>query len=152
MHRIAQTLYSQKTLHTSPLRASYGVSFVSILAKNNRVIKGFYCIHIYYPSVNYLIIGPDITGDRPLSEPRLAYFLLTIETKLNKKINENKTMLIQETEFEIDVCKMEAILSRPQCVKWEVKCTDWIYQLLPLDLCTRTGSKIKGWCAGVIDM
>ena len=43
MHRIAQTLYSQKTLHTSPLRASYGVSFVSILAKNNRVMKGSYC-------------------------------------------------------------------------------------------------------------
>ena len=43
MHRIAQTSYSQKTLHTSPLRASYGVSFVSILAKNNRVMKGFYC-------------------------------------------------------------------------------------------------------------
>ena len=44
MHRIAQTLYSQKTLHTSPLRASYGVSLVSILAKNNRVMKGFYCM------------------------------------------------------------------------------------------------------------
>ena len=43
MHRIAQTLYSHKTLHTSPLRASYGVSFVSILAKNNRDMKGFYC-------------------------------------------------------------------------------------------------------------
>ena len=47
MHRIAQTLYSQKTLHTSPLRASYGVSFVSILAKNNRVMKGFYCIQLH---------------------------------------------------------------------------------------------------------
>ena len=44
MHRIAQTLYSQKTLHTSPLRASYGVSFVSVLAKKTRVMKGFYCI------------------------------------------------------------------------------------------------------------
>ena len=43
MHRIAQPLYSQKTLHILPLRASYGVSFVSILAKNNRVMKGFYC-------------------------------------------------------------------------------------------------------------
>ena len=47
MHCIAQTLYSQKTLHTSPLRASYGVSFVSILAKNNRVMKGFYCICLF---------------------------------------------------------------------------------------------------------
>ena len=38
-----QALNSQKTPHTSPLRASYGMSFVSILMKNNRVIKGFYC-------------------------------------------------------------------------------------------------------------
>ena len=39
-----QALNSQKTPHTSPLRASYGMSFVSILMKNDRVIKGFYCI------------------------------------------------------------------------------------------------------------
>ena len=35
-----QALNSQKTPHTSPLRASYGMSFVSILMKNDRVIKG----------------------------------------------------------------------------------------------------------------
>ena len=40
-----QALNSQKTPNTSPLRASYGMSFVSILMKNDRVIKGFYCIH-----------------------------------------------------------------------------------------------------------
>ena len=39
-----QALNSQKTPHTSPLRASYGMSFVSVLMKNDRVIKGFYCI------------------------------------------------------------------------------------------------------------
>ena len=38
-----QALNSQKTPHTSPLRASYGMSFVSILMKNDLVIKGFYC-------------------------------------------------------------------------------------------------------------
>ena len=32
----------------SPLRASYGMSFVSILMKNDRVIKGFYCIDHYF--------------------------------------------------------------------------------------------------------
>ena len=37
-----QALNLQKTPHTSPLRASYGMSFVSILMKNDRVIKGFY--------------------------------------------------------------------------------------------------------------
>ena len=41
-----QALNSQKTPHTSPLRASYGMSFVSILMKNDRVIKGFYCTSI----------------------------------------------------------------------------------------------------------
>ena len=42
-----QALNSQKTPHTSPLRASYGMSFVSILMKNDRVIKGFYCTMIF---------------------------------------------------------------------------------------------------------
>ena len=41
-----QALNSQKTPHTSPLRASYGMSFVSILMKNDRVIKGFYCTRL----------------------------------------------------------------------------------------------------------
>ena len=41
-----QALNSQKTPHTSPLRASYGMSFVSILMKNDRVIKGFYCTSV----------------------------------------------------------------------------------------------------------
>ena len=46
-----QALNSQKTPHTSPLRASYGMSFVSILMKNDCVIKGFYCIYmlIHWP-------------------------------------------------------------------------------------------------------
>ena len=44
-----QALNSQKTPHTSPLRASYGMSFVSILMKNDRVIKGFYCMWFIQP-------------------------------------------------------------------------------------------------------
>ena len=47
-----QALNSQKTPHTSPLRASYGMSFVSILMKNDRVIKGFYCIVHLIPCQN----------------------------------------------------------------------------------------------------
>ena len=54
-----QALNSQKTPHTSPLRASYGMSFVSILMKNDRVIKGFYCTSLercfFYPSLNDVI-------------------------------------------------------------------------------------------------
>ena len=37
-------LNSQKTPHTSPFRASYGVSFMSTSTEIDRVIKGFYCI------------------------------------------------------------------------------------------------------------
>ena len=48
-----QALNSQKTPHTSPLRASYGMSFVSILMKNDRVIKGFYCIIHHVLLISY---------------------------------------------------------------------------------------------------
>ena len=34
---------SQKTPHTSPFQASYGVSFMSTSTEIDRVIKGFYC-------------------------------------------------------------------------------------------------------------
>ena len=50
-----QALNSQKTPHTSPLRASYGMSFVSILMKNDRVIKGFYCTCMMVIQVEYLL-------------------------------------------------------------------------------------------------
>ena len=57
-----QALNSQKTPHTSPLRASYGMSFVSILMKNDRVIKGFYCMTngcFYVCSRgNFVLVGP----------------------------------------------------------------------------------------------
>ena len=52
-----QALNSQKTPHTSPLRASYGMSFVSILMKNDRVIKGFYCITLI--NADYVSLCPD---------------------------------------------------------------------------------------------
>ena len=58
-----QALNSQKTPHTSPLRASYGMSFVSILMKNDRVIKGFYCIiSVYTLSLAGMFINVIITG------------------------------------------------------------------------------------------
>ena len=55
-----QALNSQKTPHTSPLRASYGMSFVSILMKNDRVIKGFYCTSIQ--NCKGVIIDPCLKG------------------------------------------------------------------------------------------
>ena len=38
-----QILESQQTPHTSPSRASYGVSFVKILEKTDRVITAPHC-------------------------------------------------------------------------------------------------------------
>ena len=38
-HETNQTQNSQKTLHSSPSRARYGVSFVSILVRNDPVIR-----------------------------------------------------------------------------------------------------------------
>ena len=55
-----QALNSQKTPHTSPLRASYGMSFVSILMKNDRVIKGFYCTKVSDTMVKQVIGGHGI--------------------------------------------------------------------------------------------
>ena len=52
-----QALNSQKSPHTSPLRASYGMSFVSILMKNDRVIKGFYCI-LWFKNFAYFVSAP----------------------------------------------------------------------------------------------
>ena len=40
-----QTSHSRKTPHISPLRVSYGVSFVRILKKIDRVITAPYCIY-----------------------------------------------------------------------------------------------------------
>ena len=52
-----------KTLHTSPSRASYGVSYVSILEGNDLVIKGFDCtyklpLHWFRPLARQLLWAP----------------------------------------------------------------------------------------------
>ena len=38
-----------KDTHTSPFRASYGVSFMSTSTEIDRVIKGFYCMSNFVP-------------------------------------------------------------------------------------------------------
>ena len=45
--KINQMLYSQKAPHTSPWRASYGVSFVDIFEKIDRVITAPHCTFKY---------------------------------------------------------------------------------------------------------
>ena len=43
MQNISQRLNPQKTPHTSPWRASYGMSFMNILEKIDRVITALHC-------------------------------------------------------------------------------------------------------------
>ena len=73
-----QALNSQKTPHTSPLRASYGMSFVSILMKNDRVIKGFYCTFIRPEIIELYLVSTDRTGNTcwnlVLHSNRLRFF------------------------------------------------------------------------------
>ena len=69
-----QALNSQKTPHTSPLRASYGMSFVSILMKNDRVIKGFYCTVVFYKrlhSISMYLVWTVLLGLLVFIEPVL---------------------------------------------------------------------------------
>ena len=57
VYDIDPTLNSQKTHHTSPWRASYGVSFVSISDKNDRVIKSLYCTRHHILSFDRIVIN-----------------------------------------------------------------------------------------------
>ena len=47
---------------------------------------------------------------KPLSEPILAYYQLY---KFQSDFNQNTTQLIQQNAYEIVVCQMAAILTRP---------------------------------------
>ena len=57
-----------------------------------------------------------LVGTKPLSEPMLEYFHLTLRNILQWNFNRNSDIFIQENAFESVICEMAAILSRPQCV------------------------------------
>ena len=57
-----------------------------------------------------------LVGAKPLSEPMLEYYWLDRRNTLQLDFNQNSNIFIQENAFESVVCKMAAILSRPQCV------------------------------------
>ena len=64
----------QKTPHTSPFRASYGVSFMSTWTEIDRVIKGFYCICVSELGHHWFkIMACHLFGAKPPSEPMLKY-------------------------------------------------------------------------------
>ena len=46
-HYLKQSVDSQKTPHTSPLRASYGVSVVRMFKKIDCVITALHCVEGY---------------------------------------------------------------------------------------------------------
>ena len=123
-----QALNSQKTPHTSPLRASYGMSFVSILMKNDRVIKGFYCIVIrsqwvkakwhHTASVTLLIVGSSngLLPVRCKTIIRTNADLLSFGPRLRAILIKIQQFSFKEKEIENAVRKMMAILSKPLCV------------------------------------
>ena len=86
-----QALNSQKT----PLRASYGMSFVSILMKNDRVIKGFYCIDNAWYARNFLPgwnISTDILllrDDRKCKYIKCKYIFLCFLKEIQHKKGES---------------------------------------------------------------
>ena len=47
MVKLRPDLHSRKTPHSSPLRASYGVSFVSYTKKNDRYIERAHCTEVW---------------------------------------------------------------------------------------------------------
>ena len=58
--KVNQILESQQTPHTSPSWASYGVSFVRIWGKNDRVITALYCSNHQYKLVAGLACGSPV--------------------------------------------------------------------------------------------
>ena len=54
---------SQKTPHTPPFRASYGVSFMSTSTEIDRVIKGFYCITVTTGSTPHTLLSTLWAGE-----------------------------------------------------------------------------------------
>ena len=69
VYTICCPLNSQKTPHTSPFRASYGVSFVSISTEIDRVIKGFYCTQ--KDGLRWVTFSPENMGQL------ISYYLIS---------------------------------------------------------------------------
>ena len=101
-----QALNSQKT-PTSPLRASYGMSFVSILMKNDRVIKGFYCIYIQNESMD-LVDNDEI------------YYSITVTTTPGEGLFEAtmkyNTVFRNFTAPQQDISRINAYDDQSRCV------------------------------------
>ena len=56
-----------------------------------------------------------LVGAKPLFEPMLEY-CSNLWNKIQWNLNRNLNIFIHENAFEIVVCEMPSILSRPQCV------------------------------------
>ena len=57
-----------------------------------------------------------LDGAKPLSEPMIYIVNWILRNKLKWKYNRHSSISIHENAIESVVCKMAAILSRPQCV------------------------------------
>ena len=71
-------------------------------------------------------------GTEPLSQPILIYWELYPSKTFRSNFIENSNTFILGNAFEHDVCKMSAILFRPQCVKTGPHAISWIwYAIIP---------------------
>ena len=69
MMKLWSDLHSRTTPHTSPLRASFGVSFASYTKKNDRDISGVLCEHIsYFNNANFTWFALVCSGRERLGE------------------------------------------------------------------------------------
>ena len=116
-----QALNSQKTPHTSPLRASYGMSFVSILMKNDRVIKGFYCMSVrqlpldsekeysnaphYWPFVSGIHRGPVDSLHKNISiAQRICMYVLLEHLTFNDVFARNTDRVLTTSKERLQHC------------------------------------------------
>ena len=77
---INQNLWPQKTIHASPWRASYGVSFVRILEKNDRVIT-VPCCSCYSPANAMSSFGSVLQQKQHMSRIKRAIRMVVPNTQ-----------------------------------------------------------------------
>ena len=81
--------------------------------KSSRAIDDYRRQHIMPPKVQ--IMPRRLEGAKPSSEPMVAFCSLDPWEEISVQLQENTTVFFHWNRNENGVCKMAAILSRPQC-------------------------------------
>ena len=145
-------LNSQKAPHTSPFRASYGVSFMSTSTEIDRVIKGFYCIITRSPKshVSVLVLAKKSSLKARMATKIYPIFPENLETWKAFRFHYNYTQLdlgemyrwsLFDTKFFYRNKRQENIFRLPSWVlfifdiianlnKMGVSALDWVFLIL----------------------